>query len=54
MGRESGFKVMQMRISIFIILTIFAFAAFTIREELGKAGWHDAYFGFSEGKLRCL
>jgi hypothetical protein len=48
---DSGFTIMQMGISIFIVLTILAFAAPTFWEEIGIAGGHDAYFGVWEGKL---
>jgi type II secretory pathway pseudopilin PulG len=46
MSMEAGFTGIRTGISIFIILTILAFAAPRIWEEIGIAGGgNDAYFG---------
>lgn len=42
---ETGFTVIRMGISIFIMLTILAPAVAKIWEEIGIDGGHDAYFG---------
>jgi hypothetical protein len=51
---ETGFTVIRMQISIFIILNILAPAVPKIWEEIGIDGWHDAYFGIWGRKLRCF
>ncbi len=48
---KTGFTVIRMGISIFIILTILASAAPKIWEEIGVDGGHVAYLGVWGGKL---
>ncbi len=51
MSMETGFTVILMGISIFIILPILASAAPKIREEIGIDGGHDAYSASGGRKL---
>ncbi len=51
MCMETGFAVIRMEISIFVVLYILASAAPKIREEIGIDGGHDAYSASGGRKL---
>ena len=51
MSMETGFTVIRMGLSRFLILTILATIEPKIRRELGIDGGQDAYFGVPGGKL---